>query len=89
MRRPSRSKELELKVYGYVKKVGPKDFVEISEVTFTGSASASSIREITQFLLAAADQMEKKGGQFDHAYIGEVTEAWLEKGPDIIVARGS
>ena len=76
-----------MKAYGYAKrKVSDKGLLEMREVTFTGSSS--SIREIARFLIATADEMEKSQTQFDHAHISEVCESWLDKWPDIVVARG-
>jgi hypothetical protein len=78
---------LTMKAYGYAKKqVTPKGLYEMSEVTFTGASS--SIREIARFLLAAADEMDSRGAQFDHSHIGEHFGDWPERWPDIIVARG-
>ncbi len=58
----------------------------MSEVTFSGSSS--SIRQIAQFLLAAADAMDRRGTRFSHAHIGEKFHDWHEGWPDIILARG-
>ena len=58
----------------------------MSEVTFSGASS--SIRQVAQFLLAAADEMDRRGPQFSHAHIGEHFSDWHERWPDIIVARG-
>jgi hypothetical protein len=76
-----------MKTFGYAKKkVSPKGLLEMREITFTGSAA--SIREVAGFLLAAAEEMEKHGHRFDHMHIGERCSNWLEKWPDIVVARG-
>jgi hypothetical protein len=75
-----------MKAYGYAKKtISDKGLLEMGEVTFTGSPS--SIREIARFLMAAADEIEKHQGRFDHAHMGEGCESWLDEWPDIIVAR--
>ena len=76
-----------MKAHGYAKKqVTPKGLYEMSEVTFSGSSA--SIRQIAQFLLTAADEMDRRGLQFSHAHIGEQVSDWHERWPDIIVARG-
>jgi hypothetical protein len=76
-----------MKVYGYAKRtISDKGLLEMREVTFTGSSS--SLREIARFLMTTADEMERHQGRFDHAHIGAVCESWLDKWPDIIVARG-
>jgi hypothetical protein len=76
-----------MKAYGYAKRTASnKGLLEMREITLTGSPS--SIREIARFLLTAAEQMEKQQGRFDHAHIGEVCDGWLDKWPDVIVARG-
>ncbi|MCB1208009.1 MAG: hypothetical protein KDK97_01720 [Verrucomicrobiales bacterium] len=77
-----------MKAHGYVKKqVTPTGLYEMSEVTFSGSST--SIRQIAQFLLAAADEMDRRGLQFSHTHIGEQFSDWNERWPDIIVARAS
>ena len=76
-----------MKAHGYAKKqVTPKGLYEMSEVTFSGSSS--SIRQIAQFLLATADEMDRRGPQFSHTHIGKQVSNWHERWPDIIVARG-
>lgn len=76
-----------MKAHGYTKKqVTPKGLYEMAEVTFTGASS--SVRKIAQFLLAAADEMDRRGLHFSHAHIGEHFHEWPERWPDIIVARG-
>jgi hypothetical protein len=78
---------IKMKAYGYAKKqVTPQGLYEMSEVTFTGASS--SIREIARFLLAAADEMDRRGGQFSHSHIREHFPEWHERWPDVIVARG-
>ena len=75
-----------MKTFGYAKqKVGSRGLLEMREVTFTGSAA--SIREIGRFLLAAAEEMEKNGAQFNHLHIAGRSITWLEKWPDIVVSR--
>jgi hypothetical protein len=75
-----------MKAFGYAKRtITDQGLLEMGEVTFTGSPS--SIREIASFLLAAAVEMEKHQGRFDHSHIGEVCESWLDEWPDIIVVR--
>jgi hypothetical protein len=74
-----------MKTFGYAKKkLSPEGLLEIREVTFSGSPA--SIREVAQFLLAAAE-MEKSGHQFSHVHIGDQCSGWLKKWPDIVVSR--
>jgi hypothetical protein len=76
-----------MKAHGYAKKqITPKGLCEMREVTFSGSSA--SIRQIARFLLAAADEMDRRGLQFSHIHIGERCTEWHEKWPDIVVARG-
>jgi hypothetical protein len=76
-----------MKAHGYAKKqLSPQGLLEISEVTFSGAPC--SIREVARFLLAAADEMERRGGRFSHSHIREHFPEWHERWPDVIVARG-
>jgi hypothetical protein len=75
-----------MKTFGYAKKeLSPQGLLEMREITFTGSAA--SIREVAQFLLAAAEEMERSGHHFSHMHIGERCSGWLKKWPDIVVSR--
>ena len=76
-----------MKAHGYAKKqVTPQGLYALSEVTLSGSSV--SIRKIAQFLLAAADDMDRQRHQFSHTHIGEHFPEWHEKWPDIVVASG-
>jgi len=77
-----------MRAFGYAKKsISDGGLLEMGEVTFAGSSS--TIREIARFLMAAADEIEKRQDRFDHAHIGDVCEGWQDEWPDIIVARSS
>ena len=76
-----------MKVHGYARKqLTPLGLMEMSEVTFAGTAT--SIRKIARFLLSVADEMDRRGAAFDHEHIREQFADWHEHWPDVIVARG-
>jgi hypothetical protein len=44
-------------------------------------------RQLARFLLAAADEKEKRRLQFEHMHVRELNSNWNDKWPDIIVSR--
>lgn len=75
-----------MKTYGYIRKAAnSQGLKEMSEVTFTGTAS--TIRKIAHFLLKAADEMDQHGDQFGHEHISDSESSWQGQWPDIIVSH--
>jgi hypothetical protein len=77
-----------MKLHGYAQKqLTPLGLLEMSNATFLGTAA--SIRKVARFLLAAADEMDRRGAAFEDAHIREQFTDWPDRWPDVIVARGA
>jgi hypothetical protein len=74
-----------MNIYGYKKeKLSNQGLLAMKEVTF--AAEPALIREIAEFLIKAADQMDKRGEKFGHMHVDEVIKKWKKSWPQIIVA---
>ncbi|WP_286718744.1 Imm32 family immunity protein [Thalassolituus sp. UBA2009] len=47
------------------------------------AASPDTLRDLAAFLLAAADEMEKLGEDYDHLHLMDEWDKWKEDYPDI------
>ena len=72
-----------MRAVGRPKQKHSTSLIELKEVTLSGAPT--TIRQVAQFLLAAADEKEQRRRHFDHRHISEVHEDWHEKWPDIMV----
>ena len=71
--------------FGYSeKKLSLNGLHRLSEVTFQGSPE--DVRRIAQFLLTAADELEKSS-RIDHVHAQDTLKPWDYSWPDVIVAR--
>jgi len=61
--------------------------VNLREVTLCVSPSA--LREIAQFILASADELEQLGTKFGHRHIQDWSKSWPIDSPDLIVYNPS
>jgi hypothetical protein len=75
-----------MKAFGYgEKKLSEDGLLQMAEVTFAGTSA--SIREIGQFLLKAAEEMERMGSRYDHLHIKYASKTGRKKWPEVIVAK--
>lgn len=57
--------------------------LELKEVSL--SADSKAVRAIAQFLIHAADEMDRLGKSYDHEHMQDTSEAWQEDWPDFVV----
>ena len=69
--------------FGYSeKKLSPNGLHRLREITFQGSPA--EVRKIAEFLLKAADEMERSES-FDHLHAQDTLKPWDYSWPDVIV----
>ena len=78
-----------MKVYAYKsgEPLNEHGLLELSEISL--SADAKTVRAIAQFLTQAANEMDRLGEGYDHLHMQDVSSAWEEEWPDIIVCKSS
>jgi len=76
-----------MKAYGYTNgnKENEYGYCEITEISL--AASPDQLREMSKFLLLAAQEMEDMGSSYDHVHLQDRSEHWSEAWPDIVVAK--
>jgi hypothetical protein len=77
-----------MNIYGYSKeKLSTQGLLRMKEVTF--SCSPAVARDISSFLLAAANKMEQRGEAFGHMHIDEMIKGWKKSWPQVILTTES
>jgi hypothetical protein len=61
--------------------------LELKEVSL--SADSKTVRAIAQFLMVAADEMDRMGESYDHLHMQDESDAWKEEWPDIVVCKSN
>lgn len=76
-----------MKAYGYTKDFEESEhgYCEVSKVALY--ASPTQLREVSNFLLAEAKEMEILGADYDHVHLQNKSEQWDESLIDIIVCK--
>jgi hypothetical protein len=78
-----------MKLYGYSEeeRAQPEPIpVELAEVTLV--ATASELREMAEFLLFCASEMNRMGSKYDHIHLSDTLKQF-QSSPHFVVARPS
>lgn len=59
--------------------------LELNEVSL--SADSKTVRAVAQFLMAAADEMDRMGEGYEHLHMQDQSDVWKEEWPDIVVCK--
>ena len=75
-----------MKIFGYEKKSEDDDApIELSEVTL--QANPKQLKDVADFLIEAAQLIEKYGNDFGHEHYSHRSDVWAQGMPDIIAAK--